>query len=102
MPRRRLLAALLVALAAVALFGCGSSMTIPAGGPEGGSTPPVRLAVLVVFDQMRGDYVPRWQDLFEDGGFRRLQSEGASYTNCHLPYAWSSTSCGHASLATGC
>jgi hypothetical protein len=58
--------------------------------------------VLVVFDQMRGDYVQRWQDLFEEGGFRLLQKDGAWYTQCHLPYAWSSTSCGHASLATGC
>jgi hypothetical protein len=58
--------------------------------------------VLVVFDQMRGDYVQRWQELFGEGGFRRLQREGAWYTHCHLPYAWSSTSTGHASLATGC
>ncbi len=110
MPRRRLfvrspqfVAVLLLALAAAALFGCGSPSPVPAGGPSGSSGPPaVRLAVLVVFDQMRGDYVQRWQDLFEDGGFRRLQKDGAWYTHCHLPYAWASTSCGHASLATGC
>ena len=35
-----------------------------------------RLAVLVVFDQMRGDYLTRWQPLFGKGGFERLQAGG--------------------------
>src|SRR5436190_1450344 len=54
------------------------------GTPSTTTTPPPaafderpRLAVVVVFDQMRGDYLQRWQDLFEPGGFRRLQQEGA-------------------------
>ena len=28
------------------------------------AAPPVKLAVLVVFDQLRGDYLTRWNDLF--------------------------------------
>ena len=47
----------------------------------------VKLAVLVVFDQMRGDYLERWRPLFGDGGFARLQRDGAWFTNCHYPYA---------------
>jgi len=61
-----------------------------------------RLAVLVVFDQMRGDYLTRWQKLFVEGGFKRLQQEGAWFQNCHYPYAETITAAGHASLVTGC
>ena len=40
--------------------------------------PRVKLAVLVVFDQMRGDYLAeKWQPLFRNDGFVRLQTEGA-------------------------
>jgi Type I phosphodiesterase / nucleotide pyrophosphatase len=62
---------------------------------------PARLAVLVVFDQMRGDYLFRWESLFGEGGFRRIQHDGASFQNCHYPYAFTVTGAGHASLATG-
>jgi hypothetical protein len=62
---------------------------------------PVRLVVVVVFDQMRGDYLERWQGLFEEGGFRRLQDEGAWFQNCHYAYSHTVTGPGHASLFTG-
>src|SRR5437870_13911623 len=66
--------------------------------------PPARpkLAVLIVFDQMRGDYLARWQELFVADGFRRLQTEGAWFDNCHYPYSMTSTGPGHASILTGC
>ncbi len=60
-----------------------------------------KLVVLIVFDQMRGDYLQRWQPLFGEGGFKRLLAEGASFTNCHYPYAYTLTAAGHASLVTG-
>lgn len=60
-----------------------------------------KLLVLVVFDQMRGDYLSRWRGLFGPGGFDRLLMEGASFTGCHYPYALTATGPGHASLATG-
>jgi predicted AlkP superfamily pyrophosphatase or phosphodiesterase len=69
------------------------------------ATPPkpkVKLAVLLVFDQLRGDYPERWQAQFGEGGFKRLQNEGAWYTDCHYPYAGTYTGPGHASLLTGC
>ena len=61
-----------------------------------------RLLVLVVFDQLRGDYLIRWEPHFGEGGFRRLLREGAWYQNCHYPYAGTLTGAGHASLLTGC
>ncbi len=60
-----------------------------------------KLVVLVVFDQMRGDYPKKWEALYGDGGFKRLQKDGASFTNCHYPYAYTLTAPGHASLVTG-
>src|SRR5262249_25417816 len=66
------------------------------------SASPPRLAVLIVFDQMRGDYLERWQELFVADGFRKLQTEGVWFTNCHYPYAMTATGPGHASLLSGC
>jgi hypothetical protein len=67
--------------------------------PEEG---PIRLAVLVVFDQMRGDYLTRWDGLFGAGGFHRLEKQGAWFQSCHYPYAVTVTAAGHASLLSGC
>jgi hypothetical protein len=58
--------------------------------------------VLIVFDQMRGDYLSRWQTLFAKGGFERLQKDGSWFLNCHYPYANTMTAPGHAALVTGC
>lgn len=60
-----------------------------------------KLVVMVVFDQMRGDYPKKWQPLFGEGGFKRLQKDGAWFTNCHYPYAYTLTAAGHTSLSTG-
>ncbi len=62
---------------------------------------PVRLAVLVVFDQLRGDFLERWQPLFGPDGFRRLQTDGAWFIHCHYPYGTTATGPGHASMLTG-
>ncbi|HXD87779.1 MAG TPA: alkaline phosphatase family protein [Urbifossiella sp.] len=61
----------------------------------------VKLAVLVVFDQMRGDYPARWRSLYGNGGFQRLMTEGAWFTDCHYPYGTTTTGPGHASILTG-
>jgi hypothetical protein len=61
-----------------------------------------RLAVLIYIDQLRADYLTRWQDLFLADGFKRLMSDGAWFQNCHYPYAGTLTGPGHASVVTGC
>lgn len=75
-------------------------------GPAPASPPPLpdgkpRLVVLLVFDQLRGDYLEKWKDLFGEGGFNRLRGEGANFTNCHYPYSDTLTAAGHATMATG-
>jgi predicted AlkP superfamily pyrophosphatase or phosphodiesterase len=61
-----------------------------------------RLLVLVVFDQLRGDYLERWGKQFGKDGFQRLMTDGAWFANCHYPYATTQTGPGHASMLTGC
>jgi hypothetical protein len=73
------------------------------GAPFVAAEPPkVKLAVVVFFDQMRGDYLEKWQPLFGEGGFKRLQCEGAWFTDCHYPYGITTTGPGHASVLAGC
>jgi predicted AlkP superfamily pyrophosphatase or phosphodiesterase len=71
---------------------------------EASSQPPnqKKLAVVVVFDQMRGDYLSKWENLFDKDGFGRMLRDGAWYQNCHYPYAVTLTAAGHASISTGC
>lgn len=92
-----------VALVCVLCFDpLGGKPEVTEGPSPEGFQGPVRLAVLVVFDQLRADYLERWQDHFVEDGFRRLQKEGAWFQNCHYPYADTKTGPGHASLLTGC
>jgi predicted AlkP superfamily pyrophosphatase or phosphodiesterase len=63
--------------------------------------PRAKLAVLVVFDQMRGDYLEKWHYLFGPGGFARLVTEGAWFTRCYYPYGVTTTGPGHASILSG-
>jgi len=63
--------------------------------------PAGKLVVLVVFDQMRGDYLTKWARHFESNGFERIKREGVWYSNVHIPYACTSTGPGHASLVSG-
>src|SRR5260370_35992665 len=63
--------------------------------------PQPKLAVLVVFDQMRGDYLERWQDLYVADGFQRLQTGGPWFTHCHYPHAFNLNGAGHACILAG-
>ena len=89
-------AALLAVVIALGSFGP------PHAAPPRPDSGGVRLVVLVYFDQFRGDYLARWRDQFGEGGFRRLCDDGAWYTDCHYPYAYTVTACGHTSVAAGC
>lgn len=69
--------------------------------PEPTARPQVRLAVLIVVDQLRADLLTRFETLFGKEGFRRLAEKGASFSDCRYPYSGTWTGAGHASLATG-
>jgi predicted AlkP superfamily pyrophosphatase or phosphodiesterase len=59
-----------------------------------------KLIVLVAVDQMRGDYIDRFQHQWS-GGLKRLVSEGAWFRQADYPYFNTVTCPGHASLSTG-
>src|SRR3954462_13661659 len=85
----------LVFLTCAAIPACTPSVPPPRREPA------IKLIVFIVFDQMRGDYLTRWENQF-DSGFHQVCRQGTWFTNCHYPYASTSTGPGHASLATGC
>jgi predicted AlkP superfamily pyrophosphatase or phosphodiesterase len=60
-----------------------------------------KLAIILVIDQFRYDYLTRFADQFCDGGFRRLMQDGAVFANAHYDYTPTVTACGHAAVATG-
>ncbi len=61
-----------------------------------------RLVVGITVDQMRWDYLYRFQARFrENGGFRRMMQGGFRCENTYIPYAPTYTACGHASIYTG-
>ncbi|MEO8819529.1 MAG: alkaline phosphatase family protein, partial [Ginsengibacter sp.] len=61
-----------------------------------------KLVIGIVVDQMRWDYLYRYYNLYqEDGGFKRLLSQGFSCENTTIPYIPTFTACGHASIYNG-
>src|SRR5271154_152817 len=59
-----------------------------------------KLVVLLVVDQMRGDYVDKFVGQWQ-GGLRRLVEEGAWFHDAAYPYAGTETCVGHATISTG-
>lgn len=73
--------------------------------PEAASatTPPERprLVVVIIVDQLRADFLTRFEPHFVEGGFRRLMRGGVFYPNAYFSYGSSATAPGHATVATG-
>ena len=98
----------LLALAALPLaVTCGAPADAPeaeaTGAEATGSAVPEgapRLVLLIVVDQMRGDYLERFRPLLNHGLARLLQ-EGIVFTDAHHFHAATETAPGHATLATG-
>jgi len=59
-----------------------------------------KLVVLLVVDQMRGDYVEKFQGQWT-GGLKRLVEEGAWFREAAYPYAETETCVGHSTISTG-
>src|SRR5467141_3142586 len=59
-----------------------------------------KLVVLLVVDQMRGDYVDKFLGQWT-GGLKRLVEEGAWFRDAAFPYAATETCVGHATISTG-
>ncbi len=60
-----------------------------------------KLVIGIVVDQMRYDYLTRFEDKFVDDGFMRLINNGFNCKNHHFNYVPTYTGPGHASIFTG-
>ncbi len=60
-----------------------------------------KLVVGLVIDQMRWDYLYRYNSLYSDNGFKRLLKEGFSCENTMIPYTPTYTAPGHTCVYTG-
>ncbi|WP_420574771.1 alkaline phosphatase PafA [Kordia sp.] len=60
-----------------------------------------KLMVGIVVDQMRYDYLIRFEDKYGDGGFKRMLNNGFNCKNNHYNYIPTYTGPGHASVYTG-
>src|SRR6186713_782283 len=69
-----------------------------AQAPQTAQTP--KLAVIVVVDQMRTDYLEISRDRWR-AGFRRLMVEGAFFEHAEYPYMNTVTCAGHSTIGTG-
>jgi arylsulfatase A-like enzyme len=60
-----------------------------------------KLVVGIVVDQMRQEFLYRFDSKFSNGGFKRLVQDGFMLENAHYNYAPTVTGPGHASVYTG-
>lgn len=72
----------------------------PLRAEQTAAAPQPTLLVMVVVDQMRAEYLTRYQSLWA-GGFKRLLAEGAVHDEAYYPYLNTVTCAGHATLGTG-
>ena len=64
------------------------------------TAPPPRLVLVLAIDQMRFDYLTRFDPLYK-GGLRMLLDRGAIFTNAAYRHAPSETGPGHSVILTG-
>ena len=69
--------------------------------PANTSLPRPKLVVGLVVDQMRWDYLYRYYDRYQTGGFKRLLNEGFSCDNTQIDYIPTFTAIGHSTIYTG-
>ncbi|MEP2771522.1 MAG: alkaline phosphatase PafA [Fulvivirga sp.] len=60
-----------------------------------------KLVVGIIVDQMRQEYLYRFQDKYGEDGFKRLMTQGYNFKNAHYNYVPTYTAPGHASVYTG-
>ena len=70
------------------------------GAKQGPARAKPKLVVVIAVDQMRGDYVDKFQGQW-NGGLKRLVEQGAWFRNAAYPYAATETCVGHSTISTG-
>ena len=60
-----------------------------------------KLAIILVIDQFREDYLERYRADFKGHGFRLFLDQGAYFPDCYYDYANTKTAPGHSTIGTG-
>lgn len=77
-----------------------AAVVLLATRPHAATQPPPTLAVIIVVDQMRADYVDHFQKEWTSG-LKRMVTEGAWFQHAAYPYLTTVTCAGHATISTG-
>ncbi|MFC0604750.1 alkaline phosphatase PafA [Winogradskyella pulchriflava] len=93
-----------IIIVATMFYSCGSQEKVKTSAPvitakELNSRP--KLVVGIVVDQMRYDYLTRFESKYGEGGFKRMINEGFNCKNNHFNYIPTYTGPGHTSVYTG-
>jgi predicted AlkP superfamily pyrophosphatase or phosphodiesterase len=78
-----------------------SAQTKPAAAAKSTGIPRPKLVVGIVVDQMRWDYLYRYYDRYQAGGFKRMINEGFTAENTYIDYIPTVTAVGHSTIYTG-
>ncbi len=89
---------LLLLLSIILFISCKNESKI---NPQVAKVTKPKLVIGIVIDQMRYDYLIRFEHRFGEGGFKRIINSGYNLKNVHLNYTPSKTAVGHASIYTG-
>jgi len=84
--------ALILVLTVLTKTAAVSSAALPPNAPK--------LVLVLALDQMRYDYIPRFNALYK-GGLRRLIDKGAVFTNANYRHAVTETGPGHSVILSG-
>ena len=74
---------------------------LPTTSPKSVASQQPKLIIGLVIDQMRWDYLYRYNELYTANGFKRLLNEGFSCENTMIPYLPTYTAPGHTCIYTG-
>jgi len=89
----KILSCLLAILIIYFPFSGKAQKTIPPDKPK--------LVIGIVIEQMRYDYLWRYWDKLDEGGFKRLLNEGTLCKNAYYDYVITESSAGYATIASG-
>lgn len=84
----------LILLSGILLVSCSRTVSKPKD-----EKPKIVIGLMV--DQMRWDYLYKFQSRYGEGGFKRLLREGFSCENTMINHVPTATACGHSSVYTG-
>ncbi len=88
-------------LAALMVSAIGALAQKNKTAPVQASLPRPKLLVGLVVDQMRWDFLYRYYDRYQSGGFKRLLNEGFTCENTNIDYIPTVTAAGHTCIYTG-